>query len=34
MAPVSNTRMDLGPLRSSSAGILELGLIATKPLPN
>ena len=34
MAPDSNTRTGAGPLRSSSAGILELGLTATKPLPN
>src|SRR5215510_12728877 len=26
--------MGLGPLRSTRAGILELGLAATKPLPN
>jgi hypothetical protein len=34
MAPDSNTRTGCGPLWSTSAGILELGLIATKPLPN
>jgi hypothetical protein len=34
MAPDSNTRTGCGPLRSSSAGIFELGLTATKPLPN
>ena len=34
MAPDSNTRTGCGPLRSTSAGILELGLAATKPLPN
>jgi len=34
MAPDSKTRIGVGPLRSSSAGIFELGLIATKPLPN
>ena len=28
------TLMGVGPLRSTRAGILELGLIATKPLPN
>ena len=34
MAPDSNTRIGVGPLRSTRAGILELGLTATKPLPN
>src|ERR1700684_1004615 len=34
IAPDSNTRIGLGPLRSTMAGILELGLMATKPLPN
>ena len=34
MAPDSNTRRGLGPLRSTSAGILEFGFAATKPLPN
>src|SRR5579884_2771696 len=34
MAPVSNTRIGVGPLRSTSAGIFEFGLILTKPLPN
>jgi hypothetical protein len=34
MAPDSNTRTGCGPLWSTSAGILELGLASTKPLPN
>jgi hypothetical protein len=34
IAPDSNTRMGSGPLRSSSAGILELGFTATNPLLN
>ncbi len=34
IAPDSNTRIGFGPLRSISAGILEFGLTATKPLPN
>ena len=34
MAPDSKTRTGSGPLRSTSAGILELGLTSTKPLPN
>ena len=34
MAPDSNTRTGSGPLRSTSAGILELGFTATKPEPN
>src|ERR1700730_11010708 len=34
IAPDSNTRIGVGPLRSISAGILEFGLTATKPLPN
>ncbi len=34
MAPDSNTRIGVGPLRSTRAGILELGLADTKPLPN
>ena len=34
MAPDSKTRVGVGVLRSSSAGIFEFGLIATKPLPN
>ncbi len=34
MAPDSNTRTGVGPLRSSSAGIFEFGFTATKPLPN
>ena len=34
MAPDSNTRIGVAPLRSISAGIFELGLTATKPLPN
>ena len=34
MAPDSKTRIGVGPLRSISAGILELGFTATKPLPN
>ena len=34
MAPDSKMRIGAGPLRSSRGGIFELGLIATKPLPN
>lgn len=34
MAPLSNRRTGVGSLRSSSAGILEFGFTATKPLPN
>ena len=34
IAPDSNTRIGVGPLRSISAGIFEFGLTATKPLPN
>ena len=34
MAPDSNTRTGAGPLRSTSAGILEFGLAWTKPEPN
>jgi hypothetical protein len=34
IAPDSNTRTGCAALRSMSAGILELGLTATKPLPN
>ena len=34
MAPDSNTRIGVGPLWSISAGILEFGFAATKPLPN
>ena len=34
MAPDSNTRTGSGPLRSTSTGIFEFGLAATKPLPN
>ena len=34
MAPDSNTRTGSGPLRSTRAGIFELGLMATKPLEN
>jgi hypothetical protein len=35
IAPVSKTRIGLGPLRwSTSAGIFEFGLIFTKPLQN
>ena len=34
MAPDSNTRIGVGPLRSNRAGILELGFTLTKPLPN
>ncbi len=34
MAPDSKMRIGVGPLRSISAGIFELGLTATKPLPN
>src|SRR5215475_3395403 len=34
IAPVSKTRIGLGPLRSTKAGILEFGFAATKPLPN
>jgi hypothetical protein len=30
----SNTRIGVGPLRSTSTGIFEFGLAATKPLPN
>jgi len=34
MAPDSKTRKGLSPLRSTMAGILELGLMSTKPLEN
>ena len=34
IAPDSNTRIGVAPLTSSSAGIFELGLMPTKPLPN
>ncbi len=34
MAPDSNTRTGCVPLRPTRAGILGLGLAATKPLPN
>ena len=34
MAPDSKTRIGSGPLRSTSAGIFEFGLMATKPEPN
>ena len=34
IAPDSNSRIGASPLRSISAGILEFGLTATKPLPN
>ena len=34
MAPDSKIRIGLSPLRSIRAGILELGLTSTKPLPN
>jgi hypothetical protein len=32
--PDSNTGIGFGPLRASSAGIFEFGLIATNPEPN
>jgi hypothetical protein len=34
IAPDSNTRIGVVPLRSTSTGIFEFGLAATKPLPN
>jgi hypothetical protein len=34
IAPDSKIRIGFGPLRSTIAGIFELGLMATKPLPN
>ena len=34
MAPDSKTRIGSGPLRSMSAGILELGFTSTKPEEN
>jgi hypothetical protein len=34
IAPDSNTRIGFAPLRSISAGILELGFTPTKPEPN
>ena len=34
IAAVSKTRIGFGPLRSTMAGILEFGLMPTKPLPN
>ncbi len=34
IAPDSNTRIGVAPLRSSKAGIFEFGFTATKPLPN
>src|SRR5205085_901168 len=34
IAPLSNTRTGSAPLRSTRAGIFELGLMSTKPLEN